>query len=130
MLNCVTALVGISELVGQEEPLDLRGSPSACLITFSNAQVAQLCTILDIMIPEAVWAEPNPERIENAFLFALVWSVGATLKGEEHERFDKFLRALSGKAILSQSLFDSFYDMQTCSWLTWESQVSRPGYRP
>lgn len=79
---------------------------------------------MDIMVPDEVYAEANAEKLENAFLFSLVWSLGATLKGEEQRRLDVFLKTLSGKASISQSLFDSFYDLPTNAWLSWESKVS------
>ncbi|CDJ36801.1 uncharacterized protein EMH_0096290 [Eimeria mitis] len=102
--------------------------PAKCIHRTDVSMVAQLCKVMDIMVPDALYAEPNPEKLENAFLFALVWSLGATLKGEEQPRLDVLLKTLSGKASISQSLFDSFYDLQANSWLSWESKV--PQYSP
>ncbi|CDI85908.1 hypothetical protein EPH_0064790 [Eimeria praecox] len=102
--------------------------PAKCIYRTDVSMVAQLCKIMDIMVPEALYAEPNPEKLENAFLFALVWSLGATLKGEEQPRLDALLRTLSGKASINQSLFDSFYDLQSNTWVSWESKV--PQYCP
>ena len=93
-----------------------------------NKQVAQLCKVMGIMVPEALYAEPNPERLENAFIFALAWSLGATLAGEEQPPLDALLKTLTGKASISQSLFDSFYELQSNSWLSWESKVSGGRY--
>ncbi|CDJ47273.1 Axonemal 1-beta dynein heavy chain dynein heavy chain, related [Eimeria brunetti] len=102
--------------------------PAKCIFRTDVSMVAQLCKVMDIMVPEALYAEPNPEKLENAFLFALVWSLGATLKGEEQPRLDVLLKTLSGKASISQSFFDSFYELQSNSWLSWESKI--PQYCP
>ncbi|CDJ60958.1 hypothetical protein EMWEY_00008520 [Eimeria maxima] len=110
---------------GREDEAPL---PAKCIYRTDVSMVAQLCKVMDIMVPEALYAEPNPERLENAFIFALVWSLGATLTGEEQPRLDALLKTLSGKASISQSLFDSFYELQSNSWLSWESKV--PQYCP
>ncbi|CDJ69900.1 hypothetical protein ENH_00076160 [Eimeria necatrix] len=102
--------------------------PAKCISRTDVSMVAQLCKLMDIMVPDEVYAEANAEKLENAFLFSLVWSLGATLKGEEQRRLDVFLKTLSGKASISQSLFDSFYDLPTNAWLSWESKI--PQYSP
>lgn len=85
---------------------------------------------MDIILPEGASSEPNSEKVENAFLFALVWSLGATLKENEQARFDKLLKNLSGKTFLGQSFFDSFYDLKSKSWLSWECQANTQDFCP
>lgn len=78
---------------------------------------------MDVVVPESMYNEAGAEKLENAFLFALVWSFGAALKEHESPRYDKLLRAISGKTVPKQSFFESYYDINLSQWCTWESQV-------
>ncbi|KAL8274185.1 hypothetical protein Esti_001870 [Eimeria stiedai] len=110
---------------GREDELH---PPAQCVHRSDVSMVAQLCNLIDIMIPDLTDVEAVADKVENAFLFALVWSLGATLKGQERERFDKLLRTLSGKAATFPNFFDSIYDVNSSTWLTWDKQI--PPFSP
>ncbi|KAL8448543.1 hypothetical protein Emed_003723 [Eimeria media] len=106
---------------GREDELP---PPAQCVQRSDVAMVAQLCNLIDMMLPDLTGGEAVADKIENAFLFALVWSLGATLKEQERDRFDKLLRTLSGKGATFPDFFDSIYDVHSSTWLTWEKQIN------
>ncbi|KAL8455338.1 hypothetical protein Emag_000820 [Eimeria magna] len=106
---------------GREDELP---PPAQCVQRSDVTMVAQLCNLVDIMLPDLTGGEAVAEKVENAFLFALVWSLGATLKEQERDRFDKLLRTLSGKGATFSHFFDSIYDVHSGTWLTWEQQIN------
>ncbi|KAL8431247.1 hypothetical protein ACSSS7_005395 [Eimeria intestinalis] len=106
---------------GREDELP---PPAQCVQRSDVSMVAQLCNLIDTMLPDLTGGEAAAEKVENAFLFALVWSLGATLKEQERDRFDKLLRTLSGKAATFPHFFDCIYDVNSSTWLTWEKQIN------
>lgn len=78
-------------------------------------------------------AENSYKRIQGLFLFALVWSVGATVTDEGRLKFNTFLReALKGKGVAmpatlnvsvdfpdSGLIYDYLFEKQTCKWILW-----------
>ncbi|KAL8426027.1 hypothetical protein Efla_001945 [Eimeria flavescens] len=97
--------------------------PAQCIQRSDVSMVTQLCNLMDIMIPDLTAAEATAEKVENAFLFALTWSVGAALLSAEQVRFDKLLRTLSGKSPTFPNFFDSLYELHSSSWLTWDAKI-------
>lgn len=78
-----------------------------------------------MMIPEDAVVQDIPgDYLESVFVFALVWSFGATLAGEDWPRFDSFLRKIANKALPRESLYDCNFNLASGKWVTWESQVS------
>lgn len=53
-------------------------------------QVTQLCRLLDTLLTKDY--SGTPSNLENYFLFALYWSLGAGLTEESRVRFDAFVK--------------------------------------
>ena len=69
---------------------------------------------------------------DNIFIFALMWSVGATTNTAGREKFDQFVKLIikqfgfkCDKLPLDQSIYDIYFDMDTLTWVPWmESKVA------
>ncbi|KFG44621.1 dynein heavy chain family protein, partial [Toxoplasma gondii GAB2-2007-GAL-DOM2] len=107
----------------QKRTDDLGAAPSLAIPRTDLNLVQQLCHVIDIVLPEDAIHSLAPDRLESVFLFALTWSFGVALAGEEWARFDSFLRKIANKALPRESLFDCTYDVASGKWLAWESQV-------
>ena len=60
--------------------------------------VSQLCTMLDAVLPQE--RAPDQLVVEAAFVYCLVWSLGAPLVETSRARFDTYLKDLSGMRTL------------------------------
>lgn len=86
--------------------------------------VKQLCSSLDaFLLPEM---EDNQD-IEGVYIFCLVWSMGASLVNESRDRFDQFIKKLSGESVPADSLYSHFYNMESHKWEKWKTRV--PAYQ-
>nr|CEL69705.1 TPA: Dynein heavy chain 10, axonemal [Neospora caninum Liverpool] len=120
----------IDFVLKQKRTDDLGPAPVLTVPRTDLNLVQQMCHLIDILLPEDAVHSAAPDRLESVFLFALVWSFGVALVGDEWPRFDSFLRKIANKALPRESLFDCTYDVASGKWLTWESQVqpySPPG---
>ncbi|ETO33002.1 Dynein heavy chain family protein [Reticulomyxa filosa] len=67
------------------------------------------------------------DNAANVFVFALIWSVGATTNEKGRNEFDRFLRANSECRRLkcfsnmpdSGTVYDCMFDLKTCTWVPW-----------
>lgn len=85
--------------------------------------VKQLCSSLDVFLAPEV---QDKHDIEGVYIFCLVWSMGASLVKDSRDRFDPFIKKLSGEAVPADSLYSHFYNVETHKWEKWQTQV--PAY--
>lgn len=86
--------------------------------------VKQLCSSLDaFLLPEM----EDSQDIEGVYIFCLVWSMGASLINESRDRFDQFIKKLSGESVPADSLYSHFYNVGTHKWEKWQTRV--PAYQ-
>ena len=86
--------------------------------------VKQFTIIMDALLP----VENPPQEIEfleNYFIYALIWSMGAALTLSAREKFDEFLKKTSQRILTATSLFDNYFDIKTRQWLGWDKQVAK-----
>jgi dynein heavy chain len=83
--------------------------------------VRQLASCLQAFLPVEC---DNESDVEGAFVYAIVWSVGAGLMEASRKPFDAFLKKL-GAADPGGSLYDYYYDVGEHAWVSWESQVPK-----
>lgn len=87
--------------------------------------VQQLCNIVDSLLPE----ENPPEefdQLEKIFIFSLVWSLGGCLTDKDREKFDAFLKNLTGILNPPQPYYDigiNLANYQNIQWLPWANQL-------
>ncbi|CAM9103575.1 unnamed protein product [Discosporangium mesarthrocarpum] len=82
--------------------------------------VKQLCSSLDGFLDVDI---EDRTDIEGIYIFCLVWSMGAALVKESRERFDQFLKKLSGESVPSDSLYGHFYSVGSHKWEKWQTRV-------
>ena len=82
--------------------------------------VKQLCSSLDVFLAPEL---EDKHDIEGVYIFCLVWSMGAALVKESRDRFDEFIKELSGEATPSGSLYSHFYDVENHKWEHWQTHV-------
>lgn len=70
--------------------------------------IVQLCKLLESFLLDED-ATQDPDHLEFMFIFSLVWSLGSCIKSEFREKFQEFIRKISGKH-LPPRLYDNFYD--------------------
>jgi dynein heavy chain len=113
--------------------------------TVNNNLARSLMNILDTVFArfivvegQASSVEPPTEEelanlikhIEPLFLFALVWSVGATTDKGGREKFDTFLRGMMLHAQVKEPMpeggqcYDFLYDLAQCKWVGWMSTIA------
>jgi hypothetical protein len=68
------------------------------------------------------------DTLERQYIFAVLWSCGAALRGMSRHRFDQFLRKVAEIQLPNGLLYDFFYDVEARNWIGWASQV--PEYAP
>ncbi|CAM9933944.1 unnamed protein product, partial [Phaeothamnion confervicola] len=90
--------------------------------------VRQLCSTAGSAAAGAAAALPDRTDAEGIFLFCVVWSLGAALVAESRDRFDDFVKKLSGETLPADSLYNHLYDRETHRWEKWSSRV--PAYVP
>ena len=86
--------------------------------------VKQLCSSLDVFLGVEV---EDRHDIEGVYIFCLVWSMGAALVKDSRDRFDQFIKKLSGEAVPADSLYSHFYDVEGHKWEKWQTRV--PAYQ-
>ena len=85
--------------------------------------VVQLCKLIESFIidDEAI---QDPDHLEFMFIFCLVWSLGSCSKPESREKFQEFVRKLSGRSLPTR-LYDNFYDFNgSKNWILWDKLVT------
>ncbi|PRP82215.1 dynein-1-alpha heavy chain, flagellar inner arm I1 complex, partial [Planoprotostelium fungivorum] len=105
------------------------------------AMIKQLCTILSILLTKENDVLEH-RVIESLFIFALVWSLGATLEEESRIAFDKHVKSISdwpltegqegnvmaGTLPLSGTLYDYCFSSEEGRWQPWISKITP--YKP
>lgn len=92
--------------------------------------VQQLCNIVDSLLPD----ENPPEefdQLEKIFIFSLVWSAGGCLLDYERDKFDAFLKNITGILNPPQSYYDvgiNLANYNNIQWSIWSSQLEK--YEP
>ncbi|CAM9101409.1 unnamed protein product [Chrysoparadoxa australica] len=82
--------------------------------------VKQLCSSLDQFLSPDTEAKGD---IEGVYMFCLIWSFGAQLTSESRNRFDDFLKRVSGESAPNELLYDYFFDVEKHQWIKWEERV-------
>ncbi|MBK8156782.1 MAG: hypothetical protein IPK55_12705 [Streptococcus sp.] len=89
--------------------------------------VQQLCNIVDSLLPD----ENPPEefdQLEKIFIFSLVWSAGGCLLDYERDKFDAFLKNITGILNPPQSYYDvgiNLANYNNIQWSIWSSQLEK-----
>lgn len=112
-----------------------------CLFAPYHAEPEEPTSVVSINATDAVAVSATPQSLpplatvlEADFLFALVWSVGASVDQEGRLRFDVFLRGLMEKNQATQPppkgglVYDFCFDAQRGAWRGWMETV--PQYVP
>lgn len=86
--------------------------------------VKQLCSSLDVCLGPEV---EDRHDIEGIYIFCIVWSMGAALVNESRDRFDQFIKKVSGETTPTDSLYNHFYDVGNHRWEKWQTKV--PAYQ-
>jgi len=98
--------------------------------------VKQLCSLFDALATEnnGVTTEDSDvdtyvHMIDLNFLFALIWSVGATLTDGSRKRFDMFLREKDSRFPANDTVFEFFVDGKKKQWQPWDRKLPS-AYKP
>lgn len=124
-----------------EPALEFRRLRCAQLVeTDKLAAVRQFTTLFDALkqdpassgLDHTFYKEDDPEQylamIEKCFVYALVWSVGASLDDESRKKFDAFVRDLDSSVPTKDTVYEYFVDAKTRDWCLWESKLA--AYKP
>uniref|UniRef100_A0A7S0KGL2 Dynein-1, subspecies f n=1 Tax=Micromonas pusilla TaxID=38833 RepID=A0A7S0KGL2_MICPS len=114
--------------------------PLALTIPQTNLNlVTQCCNMLDCLLTEEVSAEMDDNSLEAAFIFCIVWSVGAAVIQKpgfaDRDKFDNFVKrtaefmtyegeGLTATQLPKDSLYEYCFDLKRAKWYTWKSMVS------
>ena len=64
--------------------------------------------------------------VKNIFVFALTWSIGASLLGENRAKFDLYMKKLCMEAVPDGLIYDHVFSPETKRWEKWTDRV--PAY--
>ena len=114
--------------------LEENGEDGKCTLVVPQCElnmVKQLCAIyqsiclLDISSSNG-HSRQDTDIVESIFIFALVWSIGGTLKQADRLRFDNLVKQLSSRTLVSVAgknklpkegtLFDYCFDLEKYQW--------------
>lgn len=71
--------------------------------------VTQLCTMMDILLPTD-GSHTDVEYIEPLFVFAMLWSLGASLISEDRPKFEAFLKNIVDGKLPPNNYFNYYWD--------------------
>ncbi|CAM9109021.1 unnamed protein product [Choristocarpus tenellus] len=83
--------------------------------------VKQLCSSLEAFL--GTNAVEDSTDVEGIYMFCIVWSIGAALVKDSRDRFDAFVKKMSGEATPNDSLYCHFYSADSHKWEKWQSRV-------
>jgi dynein heavy chain len=84
--------------------------------------IMQLSTMFDAALPPT--QEYSTDVIEGMYMFAMTWSLGGTIVGNDREAFSEFMKNISQTSMPSGSLYEHFYDTESMRWEHWKTQVA------
>ena len=108
---------------------EVRPKPNLVVPLNDLGMLEQLTNLIEAILNEAEANNTGEGKgydendMEAVFVFALTWSVGATLTGPSRAMFDSFLRELAQGSTPSDSVYESFYDLTEKRWKNWTTQV-------
>ena len=124
-----------------EPALEFRRLKCAQLVeTDKLAAVRQFTTLFDALkndssasgLDPSLYPADDPEQylamVEKSFVYALTWSVGASLDDESRKKFDTFVRDLDSSVPAKDTVYEYFVDAKTRDWAPWESKLA--AYKP
>ena len=91
--------------------------------------VRSLCRLYDALATAAngvspADAEAYPRMIELWFLFATVWSVGATVNEDSRKEVDAAMREIDAQIPHKDSVFEYFVDAKSKAWMHWDTRLT------
>ncbi|KAJ3359470.1 Dynein heavy chain 10, axonemal, partial [Kappamyces sp. JEL0680] len=117
------------------------GDPLKRVIPVTNlSMVVQLCALVEVQVMDL--KVPLQEiLLENIFIQALVWSLGATILEEDRGKFSEAIKKLAEMPLVNNNgainigqlpgndrhLYDYHFDLNTAQWTPWTSYV--PAYQ-
>ena len=124
-----------------ESALEFKRLKCAELVeTDKLAAVRQFTTLFDALkqdpsgsgLDPSTYPADDPKAylamVEKNFVYALTWSVGASLDNESRKKFDMFVRDLDSSVPSKDTVYEYFVDAKTRDWAPWESRLA--AYKP
>uniref|UniRef100_A0A6S8LSH1 AAA+ ATPase domain-containing protein n=1 Tax=Dunaliella tertiolecta TaxID=3047 RepID=A0A6S8LSH1_DUNTE len=118
---------------------DLVRKPKLTVGITNLNMVTQLCHLLNIVIADNPRMS-DPQLMEAAFVFCVVWSIGATIvqraEANDRDRFDQFIKTrlsntgmvdgerVSAAQLPAKSLYEYCFDVEEGVWKAWKSYVT------
>ena len=125
----VEALKTLVEKVGAKV-LPIKASRCREPVPMSEmACIRSLCTLYDTLatvangVDPAMAAEPYARVVEMWFLFATMWSVGATVDEEGRKEIDSVIRELDAQLPHKDSVYEYYVDSKKMAWVHWEEKL-------
>ncbi len=103
-------------------------NPLMQVIPITNLGMVQQLTAMLACTLTSTEEYTEVDTLERQYIFAVLWSCGAALRGMSRHRFDQFLRKVAEIQLPNGLLYDFFFDVEARNWLGWSSQV--PEYAP
>ncbi|EDV22455.1 uncharacterized protein TRIADDRAFT_50643 [Trichoplax adhaerens] len=108
--------------------------------------VHQLTVLLDALLPLPETNTILDSRVlESLFINSLVWSLGAGLEEDSREKFDQYVKYISGLQTIEEegvvvgpgelpgampTLYDYYFDANKKKWISWNSIVPQYEHKP
>ena len=108
---------------------EVRARPDLVVRLNDLGMLIQLCNLMESVLSQAAVEGTDGKGydendMEGVFVFALTWSVGASLNGPSRLMFDSFLREIATGSTPSDSVYDSYYDLTEKRWKNWTTRVT------
>ena len=106
---------------------DVVERPTTTIPITDLSMVKQMCTLLDALLLLHGSGENllTDADVEGLFIFAVTWSLGAAMVASSRGSFHEVVASCATTS-LPESLYDSFYDVESHRWEDWAGRV--PAY--
>jgi dynein heavy chain len=118
---------------GQLDP----GGPLKCIIPIVDVSMTkQCCALFSALVPiddKVIPPSEDPMVIESLFILSIMWSVGGALVASARDKFDAFMKKLSGRStqktgaakdsLPEDLIIDSYFDRKSLRWVKWADVV-------
>ncbi|EDV25795.1 uncharacterized protein TRIADDRAFT_23475 [Trichoplax adhaerens] len=89
--------------------------------------IKSLCRLFDALATAENGVQPNDDyytkMIELWFLFALIWSICASVDEHSRKKMDNYLREIEGQFPSKDTIYEYFVDAKQKTWVLWESKL-------
>src|SRR5690606_5855350 len=115
------------------QALQTRQECKELIETSTTASVRSLFNLFDAIANPAYGLDPRdsdyPDFMKKILIFAMIWSIGATVDEESRNKMDMLFREFDPQFPNKDTVYEYYVDPKTRSWRPWDEKVN-PNWKP